>query len=452
VTGHASGESRHATDAPAGLRTAVCLALAGVLVRLALVWALDLPARAQRFEYDEVARNLVEGRGLGLTVHQTWYRSFGNLPYVLLTAASYFASTRPATTLLVLQALLIVPTTLAAFGLARRLFGGRAGVLAAAGTALHPALLYFDTHKLHPLGFDTLLAVGGLQLALGLSPAVSRGRLLVTGVLHGVALLERATFLPLLPLALLRLRSGRALARASLVYLSLALLPTGLWLGRSVLVYGTPVLNPEAAEFLWRGNNPVASGTNFARGARLVPVFEAAPAQFRREVLACDEAGQRRAFRREALRFMREQPLDAARLYLRKLGAFLWFSEHAGRLYPPVLVRAYRIGYAALALAACAGLVALRRRPPESRRRGLALVLFFLSVGAIQSVFYVETRHRWAVEPLLVVLAAGALADLGGYALRRWRSHSKPATPTAVETLSERRPGSAIGIETSRSR
>jgi len=412
VTAGAAGPARAAGRSDRAWTAALAIAAVAVLLRLGLVWALDLVPRVERFEYDEVARNLVAGHGLGLVLHGTWYQSFGSIPYVLITAAADTFAPRPAATLLMLQALFILPTTLAAFALSRRLFDARAGLLAAAGTALHPALLYFDTHKLHPLGFDTMLAVGGMAVVFRLASVDSSRATWPAGIAHGVALLERPTFLALLPLALLALRARRAGRRSAIAYLSFALLPTGVWLARSMLVYGAPVLNPEASEFLWRGNNSRASGTNFARGPDLVPVFEAAPEAFQREVLASDEAGQRRAFGREAWRFIRERPAEAARLYLSKLGAFLWFSEHAGAWYPPAYLQAYRAGYAALALAAVAGLLALRRRPPEARRLGSELVAFFLSVGTLQAVFYVETRHRWAVEPLLVVLAAGALSEL----------------------------------------
>jgi 4-amino-4-deoxy-L-arabinose transferase-like glycosyltransferase len=391
---------------------AVAVAIVGVLVRLVVVWALELAPRVERFEYDEVARNLVEGRGLGIVRHGTWYRGYGNGPYVLMTAAAHAVSGRPEEWLLALQALFIVPTALAAFSLGRRLFGDASGLLAAAGTAFHPGLFYFDTHKLHPLGLDAALALSGLALLARVSALPARSaRWVATGLIHGLAALERTTFVALVPFALAAaVRAGRH-AGLMIAYGLAAALPLVVWLGLSSSLFGAVGFISTGAEVLWTGNNPAASGTNFARGPGLVPVFEAAPESFRSEVLATDEVGQRRAFRREALRFISEQPLDAAALYLRKMWAFLWFSEHAGGWYSPGLTVAYKAYYAVLVLAACVGLVVSRRRPPDARRLGLALVAFFLSVGALQAVFYVETRHRWAVEPLLVVLAAGAVAE-----------------------------------------
>ena len=44
-----------------------------------------------------------------------------------------------------------------------------------------------------------------------------------------------------------------------------------------------------------------------------------------------------------------------------------------------------------------------------------AVVLLWMMMGALavaQSLFYVEGRHRWAIEPLLIVLAVVAVAQV----------------------------------------
>jgi len=423
----AVSRSRSFAGRDLGWRWALLVAAGGFLARVALVWGLELAPSVERFEYEEVACNLLAGQGFGIVQHGAWYRTYPSAPFVLLTAAAHAAWPQPEALLLGLQALFIVPTTLAAYALARRLFGVGAGLLAAVGTAFHPGLLYFDTHKLHPLGFDAMLAVVGLLLAVRASSETDRGAVAgYAGLLHGLAILERTTFVALVPLTLVAARRANLRGGWVSTYILATALPLALWLGWTWRVYGEVVLNPVGAEVLWKGNNPAASGTNFARGADLVPVFEAAPEEFRREVSSADESGQRRAFQREALRFIRERPFDAAQLYLLKLRGFFWFSPHAGALYPRPFLSLYQAGYSLLALGACGGLVALRGRPLEPRRLGTALVVFFASVGVLQAAFYVETRHRWAVEPLLVVLAAGALAER-----LKWR-RTAPLRPAAA--------------------
>jgi high-affinity Fe2+/Pb2+ permease len=48
---------------------------------------------------------------------------------------------------------------------------------------------------------------------------------------------------------------------------------------------------------------------------------------------------------------------------------------------------------------------------------------FFLGIGLLQSVFYVEGRHRWSVESALIVLAAAGTVSL--WASRRAAASSR---------------------------
>jgi hypothetical protein len=52
-----------------------------------------------------------------------------------------------------------------------------------------------------------------------------------------------------------------------------------------------------------------------------------------------------------------------------------------------------------------------------ARRDALVLWLVMLSVDLFHAVFYVEIRHRWSIEPLLLVFTAGG----GAWALRAAR-------------------------------
>jgi len=45
------------------------------------------------------------------------------------------------------------------------------------------------------------------------------------------------------------------------------------------------------------------------------------------------------------------------------------------------------------------------------------LGLFLLGLSGLQSLYYVEGRHRWAVEPLWLVVAGGGAV----WAIEWWR-------------------------------
>ena len=42
----------------------------------------------------------------------------------------------------------------------------------------------------------------------------------------------------------------------------------------------------------------------------------------------------------------------------------------------------------------------------------MLLVVFMLGISVAQSFYYVEGRHRWGVEPLLLILVGGGIAHV----------------------------------------
>lgn len=402
-----------------GFRAALGIAVLAVVSRLSVVTFFDLGRDPELFEYEEIARNLAAGRGFTLRHHGTSYSSFGPPPFSLLCGAVYSLLGGSHAAMLAIQAFFAGLTVLAVWSVGSALGSGRAALLAAVLTALHPPLFYADTHKIHPLGLDGLLACAGIALASRLTPD-RRALALLTGGLHGLALLERTTFVFLVGIGLLRLlRPRRWGAGASLYLLGLGLVVAP-WLVRSQLLHGVPLIATHDGETLWRGNNPEASGGVFASGRPGVPIFDAAPAALQKRIRGAPELEQRRVFFQEALAFIRQRPGDAGLLVLRKLAVFFWFGPQSGHAYPRMFRPAYQSYYAAILLAALVG-VAAALSAPGSRSEAWRILCFIASVAFLQSLFYVELRHRWAIEPLILVFTAS-----GCNAAIRWLADRMP--------------------------
>src|SRR6185295_4587027 len=91
---------------------------------------------------------------------------------------------------------------------------------------------------------------------------------------------------------------------------------------------------------------------------------------------------------------------------------FWWYAPQTGALYartPFVLYMAYYI--VCVLLAAIGGRALVRRGGAPARQLAL-MVVFMLALSALQSLYYVEGRHRWAVEPMLLALSGGGVATL----------------------------------------
>jgi 4-amino-4-deoxy-L-arabinose transferase-like glycosyltransferase len=374
-----------------------------LLARLAGQVLLNAYAQPRTWEYEVIANNLLAGRGYTYQLDGATYIASQSSPlYIFLVTGVYLVTGHSQAVLLVIQALLGAATATLAVWLARRLGSLAAGWWAGLLVAFDPGLVIYAA-ELHSLTLDALAFLGLVCGVCFLPWRPSVRQLVLLGFLFGLATLTRSTALVLLPFALVWLVRYRGLPLVSgqtAALVGVALLVCAPWSIRNSVLLGQPVLvSSEASEWLWRGNNPAATGSSYTADGRRM--LDAAPREFQDRVYAAGEAERVRLYRDAALDFMRAHPLDAAALYARKLKAFWWSSDTTGLLYPPEWLLGYYVW--SLFILGCAVLGALVAR----RRPGTLLVLAFLLVSALtQALFYVEGRHRLAVEPLILVLGA----------------------------------------------
>ncbi len=158
----------------------------------------------------------------------------------------------------------------------------------------------------------------------------------------------------------------------------------------------------ESTEWLWRGTNPNATGSSYTPDGRTM--LQAAPADFQTRVSAASEAERIDIYRDAAVAYISQHPSEAARLYLVKLKAFWLGSDTTGLEYPAVWTSVYDAWYALVLLFAIYGLV-VSLRDPVARPVAVLILASLALISLSQAAFYVEGRHRLAVEPLLLVLA-----------------------------------------------
>jgi 4-amino-4-deoxy-L-arabinose transferase-like glycosyltransferase len=375
--------------------------LLAAAVRLAAIAAGPAP---EIWEYDEIARRLLAGDGYVCTHFDQPQRAYySGVPYIALTAAAYRLWPDDPKAMLVVHTLLALLLVAVVVRLGERLAGPTAGLVAGVLTALHPALAYYDVRKLHPLGLDSLLTVAPVLLLL--RPPSARQAALI-GVLLGLGILQRGSLIPFALAALVwtaaaggeaRERTRRAVAMAAAIVITLA--P---WLYRNQQVFGRPVLVTGNGFRFFIGNLPPSQGS--ARLASGQDVVEVAEPDLLNVLPALDEAAQDRLFWERGRAFVHAHPAAFAAQVARKLVYFWTWTPVAGAAYARLYLFLYLVYYGAVLLAAGAGAATLYR---SEHRRALILILaLLLSVSAVHALFYVELRHRWALEPILLLLAA----------------------------------------------
>ena len=91
----------------------------------------------------------------------------------------------------------------------------------------------------------------------------------------------------------------------------------------------------------------------------------------------------------------------------RKFAYFWSASPQVGLLYPPLWLAAYQ-GYALVIFGfAIVGVVSVVVRGTASERNLVGLLATVsLTLAMVHALAYVEGRHRWGIEPLLLLLTA----------------------------------------------
>lgn len=391
------------------------LAVAARLVFVALTGKLSGP---DTYEQEEMALAALAGRGFSYDLLGTEYQAYGPPLFTLFGTLVYgLVGHRPAV-LVVADALVAAASVPMAYGIARRLFGSRGALVAALLAALHPALLVY-AGKLHELNVEVPLAAGIVLGAIWWSERHRWEDALAFAAFTAIGAMGRPTFLFVaVPIAAWSLwRSDRrrsdALRIAAGALLAVAILaPWTLYVSG---IYGRPIFfNVSGGIVFWYGNNPAATGSGVDPSGRAV--FDDVPPALLARISRTDALSADAALREAAWSYIQEDPAGAVARTAQKLLWFWTISPNAGALYPAAWRGAYLAYYALVAALALVGLVAWRARRAAGAM--VAIASLFVIVSVLQSAFYVDGRHRWALESVLLCLSGGGLSAL----LDRYRS------------------------------
>lgn len=396
-------------------RVLIPLFLAAFAAAMAVTTITGRFSSPERWEYSQIAENILEGSGAVREYLGTKYYFYGPTLYPAMLAAVLWVTNRLESAMLVLQAVFFACTCVVIYQIASTIFGTAEARLAAGLAALHPGGLIY-VGKLHAQTLDVFLLVLSFLLLTQIARTATPLRSVGTGLVAGLAALSRATIVPFLSLWVAwfvwkERQHLSSVLRAVTAFIAAGALVISPVLVRGYLIYGTVIpLRTDTGVNLWYGNHPGASGTSYTMSLAPAPVITQLPPAVSARIGTMNEIDQNRLFIATALEFVRNDPRAAFSLFLKKVYYFWWFSPHSGLLYPAGWWRAYAIYYAVILLFTAVGVVAsLRSARPVVRTGGVLFLLMVASVSFTQAIFYVEGRHRWQIEPLLLTFSAAGV-------------------------------------------
>ena len=390
---------------------------AALVARLAAVVAWGAHRAPELWEYETIADNVLAGRGFVYdSVSGGAHWSHVEPLYPLLTAGVYALTGHSHLVMALVNAVLSTLLVPLAWTVAMRLGGVGPARLAAILTAADPGLVRYAV-KFHPLALDALGLMGVLALALWLRERLDVRAHVWFGLAAGACVLTRPTVLVFLPVAwswLVALSPGRRRRRVGLIAISVVVAAVTIspWVARNYAVHGRFVLTRTNGPYVfWLGNNPHWTGTSVNADGNAL--FEGLPAALRERIVASPELAQNDLLREEAWRYVRADPAAFAGRIAWRFAHFWLVPVQSGLLYRSEPLGVYRVFYWTAAAAAGLGLLALAsggRGGRSAVANGVLVVGFLAAISLIQSAFFVETRHRLALEPALLALAALGVA------------------------------------------
>ena len=273
---------------------------------------------------------------------------------------------------------------------------------------LHHAINYYVLYNVHPFALDSLLLFMCLwrMMRFVLNPVFKN--LVLYAVVLGFTMLDRTSLVVVLfPLLILALRDfgfRKTAGFFSVIVLlsSLIVLP---WLIRNYYKEGIVGFESSIAKDLWKGSMREGEGSSYlTSGKNYYPSLSS------EEIHGLGKMSSKQQynfFSDKYLDILINDPKHVCKMYFVKLKNFWLFRDRIGSDYSAdlrTLLPFYKIFYLCVLLFSVLSLFIVRGSLI------LFSVPFFLSL--LQSVFYVETRHRMIIEPLLIFLAILAITQL----------------------------------------
>lgn len=411
----------------------VCLGVGCRLVVL-LMYLATHGGHGETWEYESIADNLLAGKGFTYEFNETTYRSYAVPVFPLICAFLHLIGGTGLGLYYAFHLATSAGIIALTYLIAVRSFGHRIGLLSAMLVALEPGLVIYQSYKVDVMALAGALLLLGVLTFFRLIDSFDDRWALGLGIVLGIGVLTRPDLAALGGLLLVWLvmqrRQVKPILRVSAIIFVVAVITVAPWSMRNYRVHGQVVLlTTVTGEWLWRGNNPNATGTSLTSDGR--SQLEAAPPVFRARVFAANELQQNALLTEQAVRFIRNDPVAFFSRAAKRFWYFWWFTPTFGlsqyEWVPDLGRMAYRVGYGVILGLASFGLVwarGMKDRPVS--RDAVYLLVVPVGIALVHSINYVEGRHRVLVMPLLLILAAQGLIGAG-----EWVKQLRTALPSS---------------------
>lgn len=391
--------------------------IVAVSVRIIAAYVMGHKFTPQLWEYEYLTQNMLAGQGYVMDYREYGiYKALLAPGYSFLTYLVYWVFGTSHVLMLFIQFALMAAFGVIIYKLTDLLFENKliafiSGLL----VVLHPGLIYYSSAMLHQLNLYILLFYSSIFL---LCLCYKKGELkyfILLGICGGLAVLTRATILPVIFLSLfllvvcqriIPLKKRILYSFAAILLLFAVNTP---WIIRNYLTFDKVIFaQTNKWEAFWVGNNPEATGGHQRTDGTIVLQHKPAAMQTEIDLSQNDEIKIETIFKKYATQYVKEHPKDFIKGLFYKAFHFWWFYPHTGSAYPRSYLFAYKLFYSVLLGFTFAGLWVCHKKHLWKAEMIFPLVLV-LGIWGAHTMNFMEMRHRWTVEPIMLIFTSVAI-------------------------------------------
>ncbi len=375
------------------------------------------PAKFDFSPHEVMATNFIQGKGLvyemeindNLTINR-YYED--ELIYPLICAFVYLMTNHSVVAMLFVQILYTSFIPIFIYYLSKSLFDLKVARLSAVLAACSPGIIVYATAKIHSMTFFSLIFCISLWAALRFIKKQNTVNAVLLGIMLGLGVVSRSNFILFIPPLLLYLFLTKHINISNFVKIVLAaiivLIPLAV---RNYAVYNKLViLKPFVS---WPTMNPKATGTLYHNDGS--PSFTDVNDQLFSEYTQLTDLEYAHIINREVIANIKKDKLKYLTLTLKRFYYFWWFSPDSGKEYPQYYIRLYKPYYAFILLFAIFGIIVLTahniRNGFRQNYHWTLLIIFIISITLPHYMCYAEGRHRFALEPLMLIFTSYGLVS-----------------------------------------
>lgn len=289
-------------------------------------------------------------------------------------------------------------------------------LLSTFGILFHPLINYYTLMIVHPFALNLLFMLLSLFCMIHYFKISGAKSFIFLGLVFGLTLLDRISLVILLVpffTFLLLNNSLRFALKKSFILFLFGILVLSPWLYRNYTIYHKLSITSSLGQNLWLGIQEETGGTSNLQNGN--SYYNLLTTDDWKKINTFNSEEESDYFIEKYKHAISNSPMLFVKMYFIKLKTFWWFRTGIGDQYTPTIkkwIPLYRWFYAIVLFLSIYYVF-------KNKKEALVISSIPVALSLFSALFYVETRHRVIIEPILLFMCVCSLFIICSEYIRR---------------------------------